>query len=151
LYLVKKKSPCSPCLGFCALYPGHRANDRLGWWGKTVFLLRPNSHLLIPFIPWSILPPLQLLSTHLGTNDPIRNLLIVASMIAAGFMEDALFRSVVRSALQRKSQLFAAVTSSLLFSLLHLTGLLVGADPSISPRRSSDHFSWDSPWLPRCW
>jgi hypothetical protein len=101
LYLVKKKSPCSAWLGSCGLYPGSRSNDRLGWWGTTGFLLRPNLHLLIPFIPWSILSPLQLLSAHLGTNDPIRNLLLVESMIAAGFMEDALFRSVVRGSLQR--------------------------------------------------
>jgi membrane protease YdiL (CAAX protease family) len=50
-------------------------------------------------------------------------------MLAAGFTEEALFRGVVLRALERKGLLFAAVISSMLFGLLHFTGLLVAADP----------------------
>jgi uncharacterized protein len=101
----------------------------LGWWGRCGFTKRPSARLLLPFMPWAMLPILQLLTVRLGTDDSVRILLIVESMIAAGFTEEALFRGVVLRALVHRGWLSAATISSILFALLHVTGLLVGADP----------------------
>jgi uncharacterized protein len=101
----------------------------LGWWRRCGFTKRPGARLLLPFLPWTLLPLLQLLSARMGTDDPLRIFLIVESMLAAGFTEEALFRGVILRALEPRGWLRAALISSMLFGLLHVTGLLVGADP----------------------
>jgi len=101
----------------------------LGWWGRVGMTRRPAGRPLLAFLPLSLILLLQLFTARLGTTQPGRILLIMESMLAAGFTEEVLFRGIVLRALVPMGLWRAAVGSSLLFGGLHVTGLLVGADP----------------------
>jgi membrane protease YdiL (CAAX protease family) len=101
----------------------------LGWWRRAGFLTRPTFRRLLPFLPLALLPFLLLLNPRLGTHSPWMIALIVATMLCTGFTEEALFRGVILRALEPLGWMKAALLSSVLFGLIHATGLLTGADP----------------------
>jgi uncharacterized protein len=101
----------------------------LGWWKRAGFKRKLTWRGIVPFLPMTLFPFLLLLIAKPGTNDPLRIFLIIETAFAAGFTEEALFRGVVLRALQPTGWIRAAILSSIMFGLLHIAGLLVGANP----------------------
>ncbi len=85
----------------------------------------------VPALPLLVIPLLMVLSQFdkFQLSNPTQLLLFAFAAVIAGFAEETVLRGIALRALASKGLLPAALTSSVIFGLLHLVNLLAGADP----------------------
>lgn len=100
----------------------------LGWWRGAGFTKRVTWRAVLVYSPWIFLPLLMVA----GSDAPAIGALHVAAYalfaLMVGFAEEGLLRGVVLRALLPRGALGAAVVSSLLFGIAHLSNIAEGRD-----------------------
>lgn len=103
---------------------------RLRWWGECGLAGRAAGRGLLCYAPWLLLPLLMLADVHAGGAGAGTVALYALWALLVGFAEEGLLRGVVLRALLPGGVMRAAVLSSLLFGLAHLTNAFAGRNPT---------------------
>jgi membrane protease YdiL (CAAX protease family) len=107
--------------------------SRLHWWQEAGFNRIHSWRILLPYLPLIMIVLLSMVGlvgkVGIRVNDPKLILLGAVSFLAGGFIEEALFRGIVLRAFLPRRLLYAALLSSVIFSLAHLPNLLLGQAP----------------------
>lgn len=99
----------------------------MGWWRPAGFLRRPTWSSTAPFLPLLVLPALPVLfGPGIVAGDGAGLAMLVLTMLAVGFGEEATFRGVVLRSLTSRGAKAAAAVSACMFGALHLVNLLQG-------------------------
>jgi membrane protease YdiL (CAAX protease family) len=104
----------------------------LGWWGECGFVRLKSWRILLPYLPLFLLIIVAKISeiTSLGIHASDLNFILVGLFVyvAGGFMEEAVFRGLVLRTLLPMGLVRAAILSSMIFAVVHLLNLAVGAN-----------------------
>lgn len=98
----------------------------LGWWREIGFHWPKTLRGYAAYLPWLVLPLLVVLGSGVHTASADRVLGYALFCLMVGFAEEVLMRGVVLKVLAPGGVMRAVMLSSLLFGLMHLSGLFNG-------------------------
>ena len=101
----------------------------LGWWREAYFVPPSQWKMWVPFLPLLLLPILSALVSDFNVSDPVQIAFFALYTLIVGFAEEAIVRGLMLRALRPKGLMQAVFLSSLIFGLMHLANLMMGADP----------------------
>ena len=113
------------CCVFVAALLGY-----LGWWRGAGFTHRVTGRAVLAYSPWLLLPLLMVVGSSASTLNASRVAAFILFTLMVGFAEEGLLRGVVLRALLPRGAVRAAVVSSLLFGIAHLSNMAQGRDPT---------------------
>jgi membrane protease YdiL (CAAX protease family) len=100
----------------------------LGWLKEIGFTLRLNWREWLSYLPLLILPVLSALVSDFQVTSPTQITFFALFAFAIGFAEEVIVRGIFLRIFLPKGRLYAVLMSSLIFGLMHLGNLLIGAD-----------------------
>lgn len=100
----------------------------LGWWREAHFVPPSQWKMWVPFLPLFLLPVLSALVSDFNVSDPVQIAFFALYAFIVGFAEEAIVRGLMLRALRPKGLVQAVFISSLIFGLMHLANLTMGAD-----------------------
>jgi membrane protease YdiL (CAAX protease family) len=104
----------------------------LGWWKDIGFTLRLNWREWLSYLPLLILPALSAFVSDFQVTSPAQITFFVLFAFAIGFAEEVIVRGIFLRIFFPKGRIHAVLMSSLIFGLMHLGNLLIGADLGIT-------------------
>jgi membrane protease YdiL (CAAX protease family) len=100
----------------------------LGWWKEIGFTLRLNWREWVSYLPLLILPGLSALVSDFQVSSPAQITFFALFAFTIGFAEEVIVRGIFLRIFLPKGRVHAVLMSSLIFGLMHLGNLLMGAD-----------------------
>ena len=100
----------------------------LGWWREAYFVPPSQWKIWVPFLPLLLLPVLSALVSDFNISDPAQITFFALYTFIVGFAEEAIVRGLMLRTLRPKGLMQAVFLSSLIFGLMHLANLIMGAD-----------------------
>jgi membrane protease YdiL (CAAX protease family) len=100
----------------------------LSWWKEIGFTLQLNWREWLSYLPLLILPALSALVSDFQVTSPAQITFFALFAFAIGFAEEVIVRGIFLRIFLPKGRLYAVLMSSLIFGLMHLGNLLIGAD-----------------------
>jgi len=102
---------------------------RLGWWRDAGFAKSITWRRVFAYLPWLLLPLLTVMDAGIQTANAGRVIGFTFFALMIGFAEEGLLRGVVLRALLPTGAMRAALLSSIVFGIAHLSNILHGQDP----------------------
>ncbi len=100
----------------------------LGWWQEIGFTLRLNWREWLSYLPLLILAGLSALVSDFLVTDPAQITFFALYALLIGFAEEVIVRGIFLRLLLPKGRVSAVLLSSVIFGVMHLGNLWMGAD-----------------------